>query len=143
MQWKRHVLTLLLFALAGPAIGLVVFTLLGNARVPLGSEFGLLSIFAYGIGLLPAALAGLIFTLAWRRPAPIPMFGPAMSGVLLGAASGVVAFVVVALLLRGRAMPAWPGVWLVPMIAGAACGAFAFRFHRTAHDDELPRRQDD
>ena len=143
MQWKRHVLTLLLFALVGPAVGLVVFTLLGGARVPLGSELGLLSIFAYGIGLLPAALAGLIFTLAWRRPAPIRMFGPAMSGVLLGAASGVVAFAAATLLLRGHFVPASPGVWLVPMIAGAVCGAVAFRFHRIEQGEGTTRRQED
>jgi hypothetical protein len=141
MQWKRHGLTLLLFALVGPAVGLVVFTRLGGARVPLGSELGLLAIFAYGIGLLPAALAGLIFTLAWRRPAPIPMLGPAMSGVLLGAASGVVAFAAATLLLRGHFVPASPGVWLVPMLAGAVCGGLASRLLRAPTDGAMAQRK--
>jgi hypothetical protein len=140
MAWRRPALTSLLFAALGPAIGLGVFVLLGGGSVWSGDAVSLLAIFAYGIGGLPAALAGLIFALAWRGPAPIPKFGAALSGLLLGAASGVVAFAAVALAWRGAASPAAPGVWLIPMVAGAVCGVVAYRLH--VDSDPAPRGAD-
>lgn len=143
MAWRRHALTSLLFAAIGPAIGLGLFVLLGRGSPWSGEAAALLAIFAYGIGVVPAALAGLIFALAWRGPAPIPMFGAALSGLVLGAASGVVAFAAVALAWRGAAAPAAPGVWLIPMVAGAVCGVVAYRLQLDADSASRTSRDAD
>ena len=62
MRIKPYLVPVVLFALVGPGIGTLVFLFSGTGVIPQPAAIGLMLAFGYGIGIVPAALAGKCIT---------------------------------------------------------------------------------
>lgn len=125
MRIKPYLLPVLQFGLVGPGIGALMFLLPGAEPMPHPAGVGLILLFGYGIGIVPAALAGTIYVSAWNARAFLKGLSTSEFGTLLGAMSGVIALAVFATAISGTPVPKSPFIYVLPLIAGAICGWLA------------------
>jgi len=118
------------FTLIGPAIGVLAALLFDapNLLANLKSDFlFVFLLFGYIYGAVPALFAGLLYTMAWDVKAYFRRLTVVQFGLLLGAVTGLVAFTAFAALAVPKGVPEDVLVYLLPMTAGAACGALVAR----------------
>lgn len=125
MRIKPYLVPVVLFALVGPGIGTLVFLLSGTGVIPKPAAIGLLLAFGYGIGIVPAALAGVIYVLMWNARAFLKGLGINEFGALLGCVSGVAALTMFSMAVSGAPLPRSPVFYVIPLVAGAVCGWLA------------------
>lgn len=125
MRIKPYLLPVVLFAFAGPGIGSLVFILPGADVIAQPAGIVLVLVFGYGIGIVPAALAGAIYVSAWNARGALKGLGLHEFGALLGAASGVVALALLSTAVSGTPIPRSPVFYVIPLVAGAVCGWLA------------------
>jgi hypothetical protein len=129
------------FAMVGPGIGVLVvllFTLLEPGSTP-GSFFFVMILFGYLLGVVPAALAGMIYTAAWGTRSRFPRLNMLEFGALLGAITGLIAFSVFTAFAMSRGVPDDLKVYLLPLFAGAVCGAMVAREREQGEPDQALR----
>ncbi|MDN4039912.1 hypothetical protein [Massilia sp. YIM B02443] len=124
------------FAIIGPGIGVLIVLLFeGLDSVPdPGNFLFVVIVFGYALGLIPAALAGMIYTVAWSMRSHLPRLSARQFGTLLGTVAGLVAFPVFTATAMSSGMPDDLQVYLLPAFAGAVCGALVAREREQAHD---------
>lgn len=127
MRLTPYILPLAQFTLVGPGVGVLAFLLLGNGLASAGSDVRLLLLFGYGIGLVPAALAGVIYVLAWNARARFTSLTVREFGAVLGALSGLAAWAIFATAVSGTAHLKSPILHVLPLAAGLVCGIMAAR----------------
>lgn len=123
------------FAIIGPSIGVLVvlvFAALESGPM-LGNVLFAVIVFGYLLGLVPAALAGTIYTVAWRTRSRFPRLSIRQFGTLLGTLAGLIAFVFT-ILAMSKGLPDDQEVYLLPAFAGAVCGAVVARERERAND---------
>lgn len=125
MRIKPYLVPVVLFALVGPSIGTLVFLLSGTGVIPKPAAIGLLLAFGYGIGIVPAALAGVIYVLMWNARAFLKGLNINEFGALLGCLSGVAALTMLSMAVSGAPLPRSPVFYVIPLVAGAVCGWLA------------------
>ena len=105
MRLKPYLLPLVQFTLIGPGIGVLTALLLGSGGAPTLSGGGFFLLFGYGIGLVPAALAGVIYVCAWNARAVLKALSITEFGALLGAISGLISLATVFTIMSGNPIP--------------------------------------
>lgn len=65
MHIKPYLLPVVVFLLVGPGVGVLTVMLVGADGAPVLPVNWLLVLFGYGIGAVPAALAGVIYVVGW------------------------------------------------------------------------------
>jgi hypothetical protein len=106
-------LPLVQFTLIGPGMGALVAILMGSGGAPAMSGIGLFLVFGYGIGLVPAALAGIIYVSAWNARSLLRALSVGEYGALLGAISGAIAFAALAIAMSGSVATKSPTIYLI------------------------------
>ncbi len=130
MRIKPYLLPPLQFMLIGPGVGALTLVLLaGGNALELNSLFLL---FAYGIGVVPAALAGVLYVAIWSTRAFFGLLTIREFGALLGAICGLAALAACVIATSGTALLKSPGNYLVAMAAGGVCGCLAARIRSEA-----------
>ncbi|WP_208605769.1 hypothetical protein [Phytopseudomonas punonensis] len=116
--------------LIGPGVGALTLLLLaGGNALELNSLFLL---FAYGIGVIPAALAGVLYVAIWSTKAFFGLLTIREFGALLGAICGLAAQATFVTVTSGTPLLKSPSIYLVALAAGAACGCLAARVRNEA-----------
>lgn len=130
VRLKPYLLPPLQFMLIGPGVGALTLLLLagGNAS-ELNSLFLL---FAYGIGVVPAALAGVLYVVIWSTRAFFGLLTIREFGALLGAICGLAALAACGIATSGTPLLKSPGIYLIAMAAGGVCGCLAARIRGEA-----------
>ena len=130
MRLKPYLLPPLQFMLIGPGVGALTLLLLAGGNA---SELnGLFLLFAYGIGVVPAALAGVLYVAIWNMKAFFRLLTIREFGALLGAICGLAAQAVFVTVTSGTPLLKSPGIYLVAMAAGGVCGCLAARIRSEA-----------
>ena len=122
MHIKPYLLPVVVFLLVGPGVGVLTVVLVGADGVPSLSVNWLLVLFGYGIGAVPAALAGVIYVVGWPLRGLLQVLSTREFGAVLGAVSGVAALAACFSATSGTQSL---GVYVFPLVAGAVCGALA------------------
>ena len=124
------------FAIIGPGIGVLIVLLFEGLKSgpDLGNFLFVVIVFGYAIGLIPAALAGTIYTIAWSMRSHFPRLTVRQFGAFLGTVAGLISFSAFTAIAMSRGMPADLQVYLLPAFAGAVCGALVAREREQAHD---------
>lgn len=125
MHIKPYLLPVVVFLLVGPGVGVLTVMLLGADGVPSLSVSWLLVLFGYGIGAVPAALAGVIYVVGWPLRGLLQVLSTREFGDVLGAVSGVAALAACFAATSGTPFPKFLIVDVFPLVAGAVCGALA------------------
>lgn len=133
MRLKPYLLPIVQFTLIGPGIGALVATLMGAGGSPTLSGGGFFLVLGYGVGLVPAALAGIIYVSAWNMRSLFRALSVGEYGAILGAISGAIAFGAFAMAMSGTPVPKSLAVYLIPILAGAFCGWLAGHARDEAH----------
>lgn len=133
MRLKPYLLPLVQFTLIGPGVGVLTAMFLGTQGAPTLSGSGLLLLFGYGIGVFPAALAGVMYVSAWNAKALFKGLNIGEFGALLGALSGVAALAAFATAMSGTPFPKSPIIYAIPLAAGAVCGYLAAQVRDAAY----------
>ena len=134
------ILTLAIFGILGPPIGMLVFLLPNDGGYLLGEvrTAGLLLAASYEAGLLPAIVAAVTFSalsLAYERLARPRRVGLLLGG-LFGASAGAVVMSASAVL---QTAPLWPfvsavmHVFIVGLFSGLACGVLVVQLATRRH----------
>jgi len=134
---RHHLAPIWTFALFGPAIGILTALLLSapTSMNHVDGRFALVFImFGYIYGIVPAALAGLLYTVGWHLRSPFPRLNAAQFGCLLGLMSGLLAFQLYAMLVGIKGLPNDLRIYLLPSAAGAICGILAAHARERLHD---------
>ncbi|MDN4039911.1 hypothetical protein [Massilia sp. YIM B02443] len=127
---QPHLAVVAIFALLGPAFGLLTALLINAPNLPTDLDGNLLFItlaLAYGFGVMPALLAGLLYTTAWNIRSYFPRLTATQFGVLLDAVAGLIAFAAVAGLASSKGILEDIVFYSLPLSAGAACGGLVAR----------------
>lgn len=125
MHIKPYLLPVVVFTLVGPGVGVLTAMLLGADGASILSLNWLLVLFGYGIGAVPAALAGVIYVVGWPLKALLPGLSAREFGALLGAVGGVAALAACIAATSGPPFSKSFIVYVFPLVAGAVCGALA------------------
>ena len=130
MRIKPYLLPPLQFMLIGPGVGaLTILLLAGGNALELNR---LVLLFAYGIGVVPAALAGVLYVAIWSTGAFFGLLTIRQFGALLGAICGLAALAACVIATSGTPLLKLPILYLVSLAAGAVCGCLAARIRSEA-----------
>jgi hypothetical protein len=125
MHIKPYLLPVVVFLLVGPGVGVLTVMLVGADGASILSVNWLLVLFGYGIGAVPAALAGVIYVVGWPLRGLLQVLSTREFGAVLGAVSGVAALAACFAATSGTPFPKSLSVYVFPLVAGAVCGALA------------------
>lgn len=135
MAYRRFWRALWPFCVVGPPIGGLPFSLVGTFGVDLQggtadtllqtlSTFLQMQILVYAFGLIPALMAGVIFSILLQHRHRLPVARTRADGALLGACAAAMAAAI------SPVTPLWSLLGVLSVVAGIICGTLHHGLYR-------------